>query len=170
MNGATSRADDSADSGRLNAGWVAVNSTAEGINQGYRDKARARARDLERNSDIAEAIIGAFERNVVGTGIQLQAKVLLADGETENDELNQKIEDLWADWCRARNCDITGQSSFFELQSMAERLLRVDGGMLFIKVFKDGKFQLQAQEVIDLDNSMCSIVAPNRIASSMELG
>jgi len=155
---------DAGNADRLNAGWVPVNGTAEQTDRGQRDIIRARARDLERNSDIAEAIIGLIERNVVGTGIRVQAKVLKPDG-TEGDELNQQIEDLWIEWCRARNCDITGQQSFAEMQAMAIRRLIVDGGIIFVKTYTgDGPipFCLQAREVDDLDTSVNTLPGLNR--------
>ena len=58
------RSYDSGTTDRLNSGWTPVNAPAETVNQTQRDLLRARARDLERNADIAEAIVGAFERNV----------------------------------------------------------------------------------------------------------
>lgn len=158
---------------RLNSGWVPVNATAEQADRPQRDIIRARARDLERNSDIAEAIIGPLERNVVGTGIRAQAKVLKSDG-TEDDELNQQIEDLWNEWCRPRNCDVTGQQSFQEMQAMAIRRMLVDGGIIFIKTYtSDGlvPFCLQAREVDDLDTSLN--VTPglgrNRVVGGIEM-
>lgn len=164
---------DAGNNDRLNAGWVPVNGTAEQTDRAQRDIIRARARDLERNSDIAEAVIGPFERNVIGTGIRLQAKILKANG-TEDDELNQQIEDLWAEWCRARNCDITGQQSFQELQAMAMRRLLVDGGILFVKTYTGSgpiPFCLQAREVDDLDTSVNVLpgLNRNRVVGGIEL-
>lgn len=164
---------DSARQDRLNSGWVAVNATAEQTDQAQRDIIRARARDLERNSDIAEAIIGPFERNIVGAGMQLQAKIL-NDDETENDDLNSKIEELWNEWCQARNCDITGQQSFQEMQAMAIRRIVVDGGIIFVKVYTgEGivPFKLQAREVDELDTSLNSLPSTNgnRIVGGIEL-
>jgi capsid protein len=146
---------DAGDTDRLNSGWVSVNATAEQTDKQQRDIIRARARDLERNSDISEAIIGPFERNVVGNGIRLQAKVM-KDESTEDEELNQQIEELWKEWCRARNCDVTGQQSFQEMQQMAIRRLLVDGGIIFIKAYTKGgtvPLSLQAKEVDELDTS-----------------
>lgn len=155
---------DAGNADRLNAGWVPVNATAEQADRPQRDIIRARGRDLERNSDIAEAIIGPLERNVVGTGIRVQAKVLRSDG-AEDDELNQEIEDLWNEWCRPRNCDVTGQQSFQEMQAMAIRRLQVDGGIIFVKTYtKTGTvpFTLQAREVDDLDTSINVLPGLNR--------
>ncbi|QNU67255.1 phage portal protein [Ruminiclostridium herbifermentans] len=164
---------DSGSNDRLNHGWTAVNTMAEQTDQGSRDIIRARARDLERNSDISESIIGAFERNVIGTGMQVQAKVLKPDG-SDNDELNTQIEELWKEWCKARNCDVTGTQTFLEMQQMAIRRLIVDGAVIFIKAYtSDGivPFSLQAREIDELDTSMsnASGVGGNKIISGIEL-
>ena len=48
---------DAAGYGRLNAGWRVHNESAEVTDRFSRDVVRARARDLERNSDIAQSIL-----------------------------------------------------------------------------------------------------------------
>jgi lambda family phage portal protein len=162
---------DSGNTDRLNSGWTPVNATAEQTDSPQRDIIRARARDLERNSDIAEAIIGPLERNVVGTGIKVQAKVKKPD-RTDDDELNQQIEDLWIEWCKPRNCDVTGQQSFGEMQCMAVRRLEVDGGIFFIKAYTKGAvpFCLQAREVDELDTSINYLpgLDKNRVLNGIE--
>lgn len=163
---------DAGSRGRLNAGWTPVNANAEQVNGPQRDIIRARARDLERNSDISEAIIGPFERNVVGTGIRLQAKVL--KGDEEDDDLNRRIEELWAEWCLPENCDITGAQSFWEMQQMAVRRMRVDGGLFVVKVHlknREFPFCLQLREVDELDTSLTRLDSSgqNRIAGGIEL-
>ena len=164
---------DSGNSDRLNSGWVPVNGTAEQTDNPQRDVIRARARDLERNSDIAEGIIGPLERNIVGIGIKVQAKITKSSGE-EDEELNQQIEDLWEEWCKPRNCDVTGQQSFQEMQAMAIRRLQVDGGIIFIKTYTNAgpiPFSLQSREVDDLDISMNVLPnnSSNRIVSGIEM-
>ncbi len=164
---------DSGNVDRLNSGWTPVNGTAEQTDHPQRDIIRARARDLERNSDIAEGIIGPLERNIVGTGIRVQAKVRKKDG-VEDEELNQQIEDLWEEWCEPRNCDVTGQQSFEELQAMAIRRLQVDGGIVFVKTYTDSgpvPFSLQAREVDELDTSMNSLpgISRNRVIGGIEM-
>jgi len=164
---------DGADTGRLNAGWHAVSGTAEQADQGARDRVRVRARDLERNSDVLEAIIRAFERNVVGTGFRLQARPRRADG-TVDQELAQRIELLWDAWQKPFNCDISSQQSFGELCRMAVRRMLVDGGMLFVKNYVGGPqmlpFQLQAREVDDLDATLGNRTANgNLLVGGVEL-
>ena len=156
---------DAGDDSRLNANWRAINSSAEQTDRYSRDTVRARARDLERNSDMLNGVMGAFVRNVVGGGFTLQA-------ETGDTDLNQQIEKLWAQWCKKRNCDVTGTQSLSQMLRMAVRRKKVDGGMLFVKRYTgDGllPFKLQAMEVDELDGS--TIVAKhkgNRVCGGIE--
>lgn len=140
---------DAGDGSRLNTNWRAVNSSAEQTDRYSRDTVRAWARDLERNSDMLGGVMGAFVRNVVGRGFTLQA-------ETGKPELNHEIEKLWAQWCKKRNCDVTGTQSLSQMLRMAVRRKKVDGGMLFVKRYTGGgllPFKLQAMEVDKLDSS-----------------
>ncbi len=133
---------------RLNRNWFAHNDSAEMTDRNYRDTVRARARDLERNSDLMNANVLTWVRNVVGKGYELEAK-------TADDDFNGAIEKLWAIWCRKDNCDVTGSQSFWEMARMAVRRKRIDGGILFIKCHTDGgtvPFKLQAVEVDELDS------------------
>jgi len=137
---------DAAKTDRLN-NWRASNDSADRTDAPYRERIRARARDLERNSDIAGGIISAFERNIVGPGFQLQAK-------TEDEDVNNRIEAEWKEWSKARNCDVTGQHNITELLRTAVRRKKIDGGVLIVKVYTNQgtiPFQLQALEVDELD-------------------
>lgn len=134
---------------RLNANWRVTNQSAEYTDRYSRDTVRARARDLERNSDMMNSVVGPFVRNVVGKGFTLQA-------DTGNDQLNEDLEKLWQRWCKKRNCDVTGTQSFNEILRMAVRRKRVDGGILFVKRYTSGgvvPFKLQMFEVDELDSS-----------------
>lgn len=134
---------------RLNANWRVSNLSAEYTDRYSRDNVRARARDLERNSDMMNSIIGPFVRNVVGAGFTLQA-------ETGSDSLNEDIERLWRVWCKKQNCDVTGTQSLDQILRMAVRRKKVDGGILFVKRYASGgvvPFKLQMLEVDELDGS-----------------
>lgn len=132
---------------RLNAGWIAYNQSAEQTDRYSRDTVRARARDLERNSDMANSVIGAYKRNIVGLGVTLQAN-------TPSERLNDQIEDAWKEWCKKQNCDVTETQSFSQMTRMAVERKKVDGGILFKKCYLRGgvvPFRLQALEVDELD-------------------
>lgn len=102
---------DAGDYGRLNANWRVLNQSAELTDRPYRDNIRARARDLERNSDIMNSITSTFVRNVIGGGYTLQAR-------TSSEELNVQIEYFWKLWCKKKNCDVTGTQSFQQILRM----------------------------------------------------
>ena len=141
---------DAAGFGRLNAGWRVHNESAETTDRMSRDVVRARARDLERNSDITQSILHAYKRNVVGKGYTLRAM-------TGDDELNKQIEKAWKRWCKARNCDVTGEQSFTQILRMMVERKRVDGGILVLYRYTPGgvvPFKLQCLEVDELDTTV----------------
>lgn len=130
-----------------NQNWRVSNASAELTDRYSRDDVRARARDLERNSDIMNSVVGAFKRNVVGGGYHVQVKI-------DDQELNKKIEQAWKKWCKKQNCDVTGTQSLNQIIRMAVERKKIDGGILFVKRYtKDGfvPFKLQMVEVDELD-------------------
>ena len=106
----------------------------------------------------------------------MRLQVNIKDIETgeENEALNKQIESLFQEWSRAKNCDVTGQQSFLEIQNMIVRRLKVDGGIIFVKTYTEGgviPFKLQAKEVDDLDESVefpYSKDSKNRIVGGIE--
>jgi lambda family phage portal protein len=137
-------------------GWWVTNLPGTIQDRSARDRIRAYARDLERNSDIEESIILAFERNVVGLGFKLQAHTKDAAGK-DDEATNRDLEALWKEHCRARNFDIQGRQSCTEMLRMGERRLRVDGGVLFVKCYTPGgtvPLCWQMREVDELDSSI----------------
>lgn len=141
---------DAGASGRLNAAWQVTNAAAETTDRYHRDTVRARARDLERNSDIAQSVIRAYCRNVVSKGYTLQAM-------TPKEDLNNQIEKYWRLWCKAEHCDVTGTQSFNQILRMAVTRKRVDGGMIILKRYVRGgeivPLKLQCLDVDELDNT-----------------
>ena len=151
---------------RPNQNWrVATNQSAELTDRYSRDEVRARARDLERNSDFMNAVVGAFKRNVVGGGYFVQAK-------TDDTELNKEIEKAWRKWCKKQNCDVTGTQSLNQMIRMAVERKKVDGGVLFVKRYTpDGTvpFKLQMIEVDELDSSVMQPKdASNKVVGGIE--
>ncbi len=156
---------DAGDGRRLNANWAVTNQSAEYTDRYSRDTVRARARDLERNSDLMNSVIGPFVRNVIGKGFILQA-------DTGDEDLNKELEDLWRIWCKRRNCDVTGTQSLNQILRMAVRRKKIDGGILIVKRFTTGgilPFKLQLFEVDEFDDTRA---APrykgNRVVGGVE--
>lgn len=151
---------------RLNAGWYAQNNSAEMTDRYDRDLVRARARDLERNSDIANSVIIAYKRNIIGFGFSIRVK-------TPDEELNKAIQEYWIEWCKAKNCDVTGEQPFMQMMRMAVQRKRVDGGILFRKCYTDGgmlAFKLQALEVDEIDANAIGPVhgKDNKVVAGIE--
>lgn len=156
---------DAADISKANHNWRVLNNPAQIEDKPERSIVRARARDLERNTDVTNGILGAFERNVIGKGFNMQAK-------TDDEKIDSQLEELWNEWCKAKNCDVTGQQNFRQILKMALRRKKVDGGMLLLKVYTKGgllPFKLQALEVDELDNNQ---ITPrkkgNRVVDGIE--
>lgn len=138
---------DAAGYGNGSANWRTVNQSAEYTDRYSRDVVRARARDLERNSDMMNSVVGAFKRNVYGSGFSLRPK-------TGNDVLDQELSKAWKRWCKKQNCDVTGMQSFNQIMRMCVRRKKVDGGILILKRYTAQgfiPFQIQTMEVDELD-------------------
>lgn len=150
---------------RPNQSWRVGNQSAELTDRYSRDEVKARARDLERNSDIMNSVVGAFKRNVVGSGFSIQAK-------TEEPDLNKEIERAWKRWCKKQNCDVTGTQSLNQIIRMAVERKKIDGGILFVKRYtKEGfvPFKLQMIEVDELDiGTMNPKTAGNKVVGGIE--
>ena len=150
-----------AKTGRATDGWTTISAGAETTNRGSRDIIRARARDLERNSDVMGGLIHPMVSNVVGSGYQLQAKALRADG-AEDDPFN------------TQNCDIRGLLSLSEMLELIVRRRLVDGGVLVLKISDKNRFCLQVVEVDRLDTSVTAFTppgaeTPNRVEGGIEV-
>ncbi len=141
-----SRSYDAARLDRYGSGWTPVNQRPDETDRVYRDRIRARARDLERNNGIAQSVLLALERNVIGTGLRPQAKVLDKSG-YEMDDLNNQLEDLWEVWAKPDNCDVTGHDSFYGLQRMMLRRMVTDGEIFTMMVATGEYLPLQVQLV-----------------------
>lgn len=140
--------------GHNNNNWRVSNRSAEQTDTYDRDIIRARARDLERNSDLMNAVISAYKRNVVGAGYSMQAK-------TGDSELNKQIEKLWLKWCKKRNCDVTGTQSLNQMIRMAVARKKVDGGIILVKRYTaQGTIPFQLQ-VIEVDELSSETMSPN---------
>lgn len=143
---------DAATYDKTNTNWRVLNESAEMTDRFSRDNVRARARDLERNSDIMNSLVGAYKRHVIGGGYSVQAK-------TGNPDINKQLEKAWKKWCKKQNCDVTEQQSFSQMMRMAVERKKIDGGILFVKRYTNEgfvPFKLQMFEVDELDNTVMS--------------
>lgn len=122
MNGV--RSYEGAGSGRLSQGWKPAGAGSDAAATLVRDGQvlRDRSRDLERNNPLATKIVTTHADNFVGPGIMPRAK-------TGDEDLNQKINDLFDEWSSV--CHTDGTLDFYGLSYLMARMLVVDGEVFF---------------------------------------
>ena len=112
------RAYHAAQGGRLTAGWLAPNSSADSELVSGLQKLRGRSRALVRDSGYAKRAKVIVVNNVVGGGIGLQAQVKRPRGRLD-ERINAAIEAAWDVWCRPDSCHTGGKLHFADLERLA---------------------------------------------------
>jgi lambda family phage portal protein len=97
-----------------------------------------RARQLEQNSILAEAMLSRATESVVGVGFALQSK-------TDDDGWNEAAEALWKEW--TPQADVRGLCSFDELMALKYRSWLRDGDAGTVKL-SSGKLRLVESDEI----------------------
>lgn len=135
--------------GRLGSSWNPRNLTPEQMDQADRERLKARGRYLERNNDLANAVISTFNKHVIGRGIVPQPN-------TGDPTWNKEIERVWKLWAKQKDpffmCDITGQQSFYDLQRLKLRRVVVDGEILVNRTYLDGQLIPFTNQVLETDH------------------
>jgi lambda family phage portal protein len=149
------RAYDGASVSRLNSDWWASGTSADSELLTTLRLLRNRSRDLVRNNPYARHAVRLIVNNVIGSGMGLQAQVVNARGKLQTN-VNDSIEQAWADWCSESTCHTAGILPF----SLMERLIMaqlVTAGEAIVRLvrqpFGGGKIPL-ALEVIEVDRLM----------------
>lgn len=155
---------------RLNRDFNISNSHFEIQVSGDRDALRARARWLSANNPIAKSIDKSIIKNVVGTGIGFQSKILKDDVASAT-ELNNQIESLWNEYCQKQNFDVTKRMNMNKFQKLVLKTKLVDGEDLIQKVYtKDTRFPLKFK-LVEADKFDISITKfkKNDVYSGVEV-
>lgn len=139
------RAFEAAQFNRLTASWTAVDfSPAQEL---YNDlkTLKVRSRDLYVNSPVVSNFVSLLQQNVVGhKGFSFRSMVPNARGGI-NAKTARTIEAAWADFCSAKNFEVTGQHSLVDALDLMVQSLAVDGEILAKKVYGEGKWGMQVQ-------------------------
>jgi lambda family phage portal protein len=155
---------DGAQYNRLTHSWNASERSINSDLRGDLDALRRRSRDLAKNSPLGRKFLHMVASNVVGPkGFGFQATV------TENGKpdtlANNAIEAAWADWSKARNCDIAGRLSFAAMTRAIVRGIARDGEALVrIKQGAANKYgyALQFIDIERLDTTLNREAAPDK--------
>ena len=100
---------------RLTHGWVTSATSADAEIDGSLVKLRDRSRQLRRDSPYVRQAIRAIGANVIGRGIRMQSRVMMARGGRLNEPLNRQIETAWSSWSHADRCHVAGKLSLPEI-------------------------------------------------------
>lgn len=101
---------------RTTADWNALSTSGDAEVRTSLRLMRNRSRQLVRDNPYAKHAMRVIKNNVIGGGVTFQSQIKKRRGGKFDDDLNDKIEELFRQWCRAKNCDVTGQMSFAEMQ------------------------------------------------------
>lgn len=117
----------------------------------------ARCREAVQNNQFAKSMVLAYSRNVVGQGIMPIPNVRRDDGKLD-EEINQKLEAIFDEFSKPKNCDTEARKSFFRMQAMTVENLLAAGEILTNKVsIRESpglpRLKLQMIEPEQLDNT-----------------
>lgn len=143
---------------RLTSSWLTTNQSINTELRDDLDRVRSRARDLVINNDFARRFQKMVISNVVGSqGFILQAQS--ADGDELDARANRAIEQAFSDWARRGVCEISGRSSFVDVQRAIVGGLPSDGEYL-VRMIKGGAARNRygfALQLIDIDRLKTSL-------------
>lgn len=121
--------------------------------------ARASSRDLYMNTPLANAILKRIDTNTIGHGLTLQSRIEregLGLSDEEADAWERKTETLFRIYASSKNCDVSRQLNFFQLQSLAFMSPLMSGDVFFMlpwKSVKDWPFELRIKLI---ESDLCS--------------
>lgn len=133
---------------RLTSDWLSTQSSIDADIRSGLVAVRSRARDLVQNNDYAKGYIRNLRINVVGPyGFQMQMNVRKANGDPD-DDVNERIQDGWEEFCQRQHCSVDGIASFRGIQDLLIQHAGRDGEALLRPVqMKGSKFGIQLQVV-----------------------
>ena len=149
----------SASSGRLLAGWMANNTSADAEIKGSLPKLQQRSRQVVRDTPYGKQAVRTIVGNVIGhTGIKMQSQIKKERyGKGLDTERNEMVEELWHDWGRYDSCHTAGRLCWTDIEKLCCSSL-IESGEVFIRIVnkKFGRskvpFALEILESDRLDN------------------
>ena len=146
---------DAAQYNRLTHSWVSAERSINTELRSDLDALRRRARDLAKNAPLAKKFLQMCVTNIAGRGFALQARA--AEGKKPDDLANTAIETAWADWSKAKHCDVAGRLSFPQMTRAIVRAVARDGEAL-VRIRQGAKnaygYALQLLDIERLDTTL----------------
>ena len=135
---------------RLTSDWMSSQLSADAEIRNSLRKLRDRSRELVRNNPYARQAKRTTQINIVGTGMKFQSLVSQIRGNKRDERVNSLIEEKWAEWSEAYNCDCAGKYSFHQFEWLSAGALCESGEAIFRivrKPFGDSKVPLALQMI-----------------------
>lgn len=113
--------------------WGSLGRDARGDTLPFLRYDRANSRDLARTSPIAAGAINTNVDRVVGTGMALSANPnveILGWSSEQAAKWKRHVQAEFSMWADSKDCDITGQLNFYELQGLTLRSTLESGDVL----------------------------------------
>lgn len=117
--------------GRTTAGWGISTTSEDAELQTSLRTARNRSRALIRDAAYAKRAKAIVQNNVIGSGINVQAKVKNSRGQF-SDRINDDIEAQWAHWSKKEHCHIGRALSFATFERLCVGQV-FEAGEIFIR-------------------------------------
>lgn len=134
----------------------------------------ARSRQLYMGSNVATGAIKKIRTNVVGRGIKLKSKInneILKLPEIEVKRIQTEIQTLWNLWANsADECDMTGQSNFYQLQSLVILTQLIDGECFVLMPLRKRKGNIYDLKLQLVDSARCRTPYSNYIDDKIRNG
>lgn len=130
---------------RFGASWVGTPTTPDEQVRIYGRILIARSRDMAINDPYMRGFVRRCRANIIGHGIKLRCLAKKQNGK-EDTRLNAAVLASWLDWCKSRNCDVTGREGFVRLCLTVTSALAVDGEA-FVHIVHDGPYGIQLQHI-----------------------
>jgi lambda family phage portal protein len=136
----------------LTFGWQSLTAAADADIGSALERLRGRSRNLANNNDYARKYLQQVEVNVVGpAGFSLQ--VTAHDGARLDKLANSLIEAEFWRWSRRGVCEVSGQLSLVELESVVAKTVARDGEALvrIVRGKRAGNPHQFALQLLDID-------------------
>lgn len=139
-----------ASQGLKHASWLSSDISLNALLESQLAIIRTRSRYLARNTSTGRRFLSLVKNNIVGpSGFMLRSRCgdYLGGKWVLDDLANQTLEAHFKLWCKAKHCDITGQSSFREICQILQVGEARDGEYLVREIIgtKDTPYRYQLQ-------------------------
>ena len=161
---------------RLTADWRSSQLSPDAEIRNSLRKLRDRSRELVRNNPYAKQAKRTTQLNIVGTGMKFQSIVKQQRGGKRDEKINDLIEEKWAEWSQAMNCDCAGRHSFHEFEWLISGALPESGEAIIRIVrqpFGESKvpigLQIIESDLLDEEYSGATLAKTNEWRNGVEV-